>query len=182
MWADQRLPRADRDISADDLSREYDQFRRNVHWRRLREVTGAAGGLIAGVGLFFQTTDLAPQIGGALSMALAVFIAVYLAIRTSVEPMPQQATFAFSLTLYRRELERQTTLVKRVAWLWSLTIIPPLIADAIGRALGNAQPFVHPVHVGGYLLICFFVGWLYVQHARTLEARNAMLAGIAEPG
>jgi hypothetical protein len=115
-------------------------------------------------------------------MALAVFIAVYLAIRTSVEPMPQQATFAFSLTLYRRELERQTTLVKRVAWLWSLTIIPPLIADAIGRALGNAQPFVHPVHVGGYLLICFFVGWLYVQHARTLEARNATLAGIAEPG
>jgi hypothetical protein len=111
-----------------------------------------------------------------------VFIAVYLAIRTSVEPMPQQATFAFSLTLYRRELERQTTLVKRVAWLWSLTIIPPLIADAIGRALGNAQPFVHPVHVGGYLLICFFVGWLYVQHARTLEARNATLAGIAEPG
>jgi hypothetical protein len=182
MWADQRLPRADRDISADDLSREYEQFRRSVHWRRLREVTGAAGGLVAGVGLFFQTTDLAPQIGGALSMALAVFIAVYLAIRTSVEPMPRQTTFASSLALYRRELERQTTLVKRVAWLWSLTIIPPLVADAIGRGFGNAQPFVHPVHVGGYLLICFLIGWLYVQHARTLEERRATLARIAERG
>jgi hypothetical protein len=182
MWADQRLPRADRDISADDLSREYDQFRRNVHWRRLREVTGAAGGLVVGIGLFFQTTDPAPQIGGALSIALSLFIASYLAIRTSVEPMPRQATFASSLALYRRELERQTTLVKRVAWLWSLTIIPPLVADAIGRALGNAQPFLHPVHAGGYLLICFFVGWLYVQHARTLEERGATLAAIAERG
>ena len=180
MWADQRLPSAAADISADDLSREYEQFKRSVHWRRLREVTGALGGLVAGAGLFGRATDLAPQIGGALSIALALFIAFYLAIRTSVEPMPRQANFASSLALYCRELERQTSLLKRVAWLWSLTIIPPLVAEAIGRAFGTAQPFIHPVHLGGYLLICFFVGWLYVQHARTLEERSATLASIAQ--
>jgi hypothetical protein len=182
MWADQRLPVTDRDISSDDLSREYEQFRRSVHWRRLREITGALGGLVVGIGLFIQATDVAPQIGGALSIALAVFIAVYLAIRTSVEPMPQQTNFASSLALYRRELERQTNLLRRVAWLWSLTIIPPLVAEAIGRGLSNAQPFIHPLHVGGYLAICALIGWLYVQHARTLEARRAALAGIAQHG
>jgi len=66
------------------------------------------------------------------------------------------------------------------AWLWSLTIIPPIAAEAIGRGLGNSQPFVHPVHVGGYLLICFLIGWLYVQHARTLQQRRESLATITE--
>jgi hypothetical protein len=176
MWADVRLPRADRTLSAGDLVGEYRQFARSVLWRRRREVTGALGGVVAGSLLFVRAADLAPQIGGALSIALALFIMGYLFRKTSVEPMPEQATFSSALALYRRELERQTKVLRTVAWLWSLTIVPPLVAEAIGRGLGSAQPFIHPLHVGGYLLICFLVGWLYVQHARTLQERSEALA------
>jgi len=165
-----------------DLAREYRQFERSVHWRKVREVVSAIGGLVVGGGFFLRATELAPQIGWALSTALALFVAWYLAKRTSVEPMPGQMTFASSMALYRRELERQTKLLKSVAWLWCLTIIPPIVAEAIGRGLAISQPTLQPVHVGGYLLICFLVGWLYVQHARTLQQRSETLAGIAERG
>lgn len=180
MWADHRLPRAGRDLSTDDLVREYQQFERSVLWRRRREITGALGGLVVAAAFFWQATDLAPRIAWALSTALALSVMWYLARRTSVAPMPAQATFASSMALYRRELGRQTTVLKSVAWLWCLTIIPPIAAEAVGRGLPNAQPFLHPLHVGGYLLICFLVGWLYVQHARTLQHRSDTLAAIAE--
>jgi hypothetical protein len=167
-------------MSADDLVREYHEFERSVLWRRRREITGALGGLVAGAGLFWRAIDVAPQIGGALSIAVALFITWYLARKTSVEPMPRHSSFSSALILYRREIECQTRLLRRVAWLWSLTIIPPIAAEAIGRALGTAQPFIHPVHVGGYLLICFLIGWLYVQHAQALQRRSETLARIAD--
>jgi hypothetical protein len=182
MWADHRLPRAAGDLSADDIAREYCQFERSVRWRRRREVTGAIGGFIVGTGFFLRATELAPQIGWALSTALALFIAWYLAGRTSVTPLPQQPTLSSSLVHYRSELERQRKVLLSVAWLWSLTIIPPIAAEIIGRALGNAQPYLHPLHVGGYLLICFLVGWLYVQHARMLQQRSDTLALVTERG
>lgn len=37
-----------------------------------------------------------------------------------------------------------------------------------------------PLQFGGYLLICFFVGWLYEQGARKLQLRSDYLATIAE--
>jgi hypothetical protein len=138
--------------------------------------------LIAGSGFLMRATDLAPRIGWALSTALALAILWYLARKTSVEPMSQQTSFASSLALYRRELQRQTAVLKSVAWLWCLTIIPPIVAEVIGRSFAISQPTLQPVHVGGYLLICFLVGWLYVQHARTLQQRSDTLAAIAERG
>ena len=180
VWGDYRLPTGESALSADDLAREYHAFERSVLWRRRREVTGALGGLVAGTALFWQATELAPQIGWAASMALAVAITWYLARKTAVEPIPQQASFASMLPLYRRELERQTKVLRSVAWLWSLTIVPPIVAELFGRAVGSGQPFIHPAHVTGYLTICFLVGWLYVQHARTLQQRSETLAGIAD--
>jgi hypothetical protein len=180
MWADYRLPSADRDMSAEELVREYHEFERSVLWRRRREITGALCGLPVGAAFVWQTTELTQRIGWAASTALALAILWYLARRTSVDPMPQQASFSSSLALYRRELERQTRVVRSVAWLWSTTIIPPIVVELVARGLGDERPFIHPMQVGGYLLICFLVGWLYVQHARTLQQRSETLAGIAE--
>ena len=98
-----------------------------------------------------------------------------------MEPLPEHTTLASSLALYRRELERQTRVLRSVAWLWCLTVLPPVGAEAISRGLEiPSQPALHPVQIGGYLLICFFVGWLYVQHARTLQQRSEILAAMAE--
>jgi hypothetical protein len=182
MWVDQRLPRESRDLSAEDLSREYERFQRSVHWRRLREITGALGGLVAAAGLFWRTTEPVPRIGWALSTALALAIMWYLAARTSVEPIPAERTYASLLALYRRELERQRKVLLSVAWLWSLTIIPPVVAEALGRSLAISQPALQPLHVTGYLVICFLVGWLYVQHARTLQRRSETLGTIVQRG
>ena len=182
MWADHRVPRAADNMSTDDLVREYHRFESSVRWRRRREVTSVIGALVVSSGFVARATDLTSQTGWALSTALALLIAWYLARKTSVEPMPQQTSFASSLALYRRELERQTKVLKSVAWLWSLTVIPPIVAEAIGRGLAISQPTLQPVHVGGYLVICFLVGWLYVRHARTLQQRSEALAGLAQRG
>jgi len=179
IWADVRLPRAEGDLSADDLVREYHQFERSVLWRRRREITGALGGLVVSAGYILRTTDVVTQIGWALSTLLALAILFYLARKASVEPLSQQTNFASSLALYRRELERQTAVLRSVAWLWSLTIIPPIVAEIIRRTLAVSQPTLHPVHVGGYLVICFLVGWLYIQHARTLQQRSETLAALS---
>jgi len=180
MWVDYRLPPADGDMSVGDLVREYQQFERSVRWRRRREVASVICALIVSSGFLMRATDFAAQMGWALSTALALFIAWYLARRTSVERIPRQTNFASSLALYRSELDRQTKVLRSVAWLWSSTIIPPIMVEVIGRGLGIAQPFVHPLHVGGYFLICFLVGWLYVKHARTLQQRSEHLATIAK--
>jgi hypothetical protein len=180
-WADQSTPNSARDVSSADLVREYHQFERSVLWRRRRELIGVLGGLVAAAGLFLRAADLTPRIGWAVSVALALAIAWYLARRTSVEALPEQSSFASSLALYRRELERQTRVLRSVAWLWCLTIIPPVVAEMVARGLAVAsQPTLHPVQVGGYLVICFFVGWLYVQHAHALQQRSESLAGMAE--
>ena len=179
VWADQSVPNTASDVSPADLLREYHQFERSVLWRRRRELIGVLGGLVIGTGFLWQAADLTPRIGWAASTALALAIAWYLARQASVAPLPDHSSFTSSLTLYRRELDRQTRVLRSVAWLWCLTIIPPVVAEAIGRGLAISQPTVQPIQVGGYLLICFLVGWLYVQYARTLQQRSEALAGIA---
>jgi hypothetical protein len=43
----------------------------------------------------------------------------------------------------------------------------------IVRGAANSPPLVKPVQAGGYLVICFLVGWLYAQNARKLRQQSA---------
>ena len=181
MVADYRLPCAAR-MSASDLVREFQQFERGVRWRKRREVVSAIGGLVVGVGYFWRATTLAPQIAWGVSTATALFLIWYLASKTSVKPMPTEMSFASSLGFYRRELERQRKLLRSVAWLWLLPMLPAMIGELIGRGFAASKPLLTPMQFGGYLLICFLVGWLYEQSARKLQARSDSLATVAEPG
>ncbi|HMI96741.1 MAG TPA: hypothetical protein VK479_09535, partial [Micropepsaceae bacterium] len=182
MAADYRLPCAAGEISANDLAREFQQFERGVRWRKRREVVSAIGGLIVGVGYFWRADSLAPQITWALSTTMALFLIWYLASKTSVRPMPTEVGFASSLGFYRRELERQRRLLRSVAWLWLLPMLPAMTGELIGRGAAASKPLLTPTQFGGYLLICFLVGWLYEQGARKLQARSDSLATVAEAG
>jgi uncharacterized membrane protein (UPF0136 family) len=182
MVADYRLPRAAREMSGSDLVREFQQFERGVRWRRRREVVSAIGGLVVGAGYFWRATTLAPQIAWGLSTATALFLIWYLASKTSVKPMPAEMSFATSLAFYRQELNRQRKLLRSVAWLWLLPMLPAVLGKLIGRGFVDSKLLLTPTQFGGYLLICFLVGWLYEQSARKLQERSDSLATVAEPG
>jgi uncharacterized membrane protein (UPF0136 family) len=182
MAADTRLPRAAGEMSAGDLVREFQQFERGVRWRKRREFVSAIGGLVVGAGYFWRAATLAPQIAWGLSTALALFLIWHLAGKTSVKPMPAEMSFATSLAFYRRELNRQRKLLRSVAWLWLLPMLPAMAAELIGRGFAASEPLLTPAQFGGYLVICFLVGWLYEQSARKLHARSDSLATLAEPG
>jgi hypothetical protein len=182
MAADYRLPCAAREMSASDLAHEFQQFERGVRWRKRREVVSAIGGLVVGVGYFWRADSLAPQIAWGLSTATALFLIWYLASKTSVKPMPSEMSFASSLAFYRRELNRQRELLRSVAWLWLLPMLPAVLGELIGRGFAASKPLLTPTQFGGYLLICFLVGWLYEQSARKLQARSDSLSTVAEPG
>ncbi len=89
-------------------------------------------------------------------------------------------SFASSLAVYRRELMRQRKLLRSVAWWWLLPMVPAFTGEMIGREAANSQLHLYPVQVVGYLVICFFVGWLYAQSARKLQQRSDALAVVAE--
>jgi hypothetical protein len=175
MAADYRLPCKTGEISADDLVREFQQFERGVRWRRRREIIGAFMGLAVGSAFFLRATALSLQISWAVSIALTLFLVWFLASKTSVKPMPGETTFASSLAYYRGELERQRRLLRTVAWWWLLPMLPALVGEVIAGGAANT-----PVQVGGYLVICFLVGWLYAQSARKLQQRSDSLAALAE--
>ena len=182
MVADYRLPCAAGEISASDLACEFQQFERGVRWRKRREVVSAIGGLVVGAGYFWRAATLAPQIAWGLSTATALFLICYLAGKTSVKPMPAEMSFATSLAFYRRELNRQRKLLRSVAWLWVLPMLPAMAGELIGRGVAASKPLLTPTQFGGYLLICFLVGWLYEQSARKLQERSDTLATVAELG
>jgi hypothetical protein len=48
----------------------------------------------------------------------------------------------------------------------------------IVRGAANSPPLVNPVQAGGYLVICFLVGWLYAQNARKLRQRSDSLPAL----
>jgi hypothetical protein len=180
MAADHRLPCGMSEISADDLVREFQQFERGVRWRRRREIIGAVMGLAVASAFFLRATAMPLQISWAVSIALALFLIWFLASKTSVKPIPEETSFASSLAYYRGELDRQRRLLRTVAWWWLLPMAPALAGEMIAGGAANTQPLVIPVQVGGYLGICFLVGWLYVQSARKLQQRSQSLAALAE--
>ena len=180
MAADYRLPCANGEISADDLVREFHEFERGVRWRRRREIIGAAGGIVVASAFFLRAIALPLQIGWAGSLALALLLTWFLASKTSVKPMPEPASFASSLAYYRGQLERQRRLLRTVAWWWLLPMLPALAGELIAGGAANAQPHLYTVQVGGYLVICFLVGWLYAQSARKLQQRSDSLAAAVE--
>jgi len=177
--ADYRVPCADGDLSADDLAREFHLFERGVRWRKRREIICATGGLLVAAGFFWRATGLAPQIGWALSIAVALLLVAYLAVQTDVAPMPASNGFASLLAFYRGELERQRKLLRRVAWYWLLPILPALVGQMIAQAPAGSPPRLTPLQTGAYLAICFLVGWAYEQNARRLQQRSARLAALA---
>jgi hypothetical protein len=126
MAADYRLPCASREISADDLAREFNEFERGVRWRGRWEILGAVMGLAVASVVFLRATALPLQIAWAVSIALTLFLIWFVAGKTSVKPMPEQASFASSLAYYRGQLERQRRLLRTVAWWWLLPMLPAL--------------------------------------------------------
>jgi hypothetical protein len=185
--ADYRLPCATGQLSTADLSGEYLKFERGVRWRNRAILIGGILGAGVSVLLFWRTAaaapSMAPLVGWAISTPLGLFITWYIAKTTSVAPIPANISFSASLALYRRELERQSRLLRTI-WGWYLLSIVPAVAGAlIARGVAESQPLLgpmRPAQLGAYVVICCLVGWLYVQYAHKIKDRIDSLDAVKE--
>jgi len=185
--ADYRLSHPAGQMSMADLAGEYQNFARGVRWRNRAIAIGGILGAGVSIVLFWRAAAIAPSaaplVGWAISTPLGLFIVWYIAARTSVKPLTADMAFAALLALYRSELERQSNLLRRVWW-WYLLSIAPVVAGAMfGKGLAPAEPALGPIRpqqIAAYVVICFFVGWLYLQYAHRISDRLGSLAGASE--
>ena len=102
-----------------------------------------------------SSANLIANIGGALIIAGALYVAHHLRKQGSAKTLPADAAFVNSVAFYRTELERQRDLLRRV-WLWYLG---PLIPGGVVMywGLGAADRYSVQSLVGGTVVMLFLL-------------------------
>jgi hypothetical protein len=144
-------------MSMEEIRNRSGKFEGTIYWRNAREYVAALVVVVFFGFEFWRVPDVLTRVGYGLMIAGMLYLSWQLHRRGSSRTMPAELGLATGLEFFRRELERQRTLVENV-WTWYLgPLIPGWVV--LTAAFARTNPG-HMRHIGLFSGVLNLIGAL----------------------